>query len=245
MEIDIDSIQAYFNDPVAGDALLFTPFDDELKQLIQEVDESFDFPKEKNAEKGRRLEMLANYLLEHIKCLDVKHDLRTESNQIDQKVTLTGLAGFSPFLKEIGLNFIAECKNQRSTVNVGQVQKVGDLMQEHDVSFAVFFSKEKIAGKGWKDAEGKRKKLYCRNKSAIISFTFKELVDIEEKNLNFVTEMREKYEQLKFEINLDEVSVDEPDWHDDNERIKGVLSILERKGILTQQELTEKLQLIN
>ncbi|CAG7648682.1 hypothetical protein PAESOLCIP111_05660 [Paenibacillus solanacearum] len=75
------------------------------------------------------------------------------------------------------------------------------------VYIGIFFSRKKIAGDGWKDAEGRRKKIYCRKQKAIISFTFKELTELKEKELNLLTVMREKYERLKFQVEEDEVSV--------------------------------------
>ncbi|WP_218095372.1 hypothetical protein [Paenibacillus solanacearum] len=102
--------------------------------MLAAVEETFKWPRERNDEKGKRLEHLATYLLNRLKCVEVVHDLRIESNQIDHKVTLNFLAGFHPFLKEIGLNIISECKNQKASIDVGQVQKVGDLLDSHNVN---------------------------------------------------------------------------------------------------------------
>ncbi|MBY0001428.1 hypothetical protein H7S55_14715 [Priestia aryabhattai] len=242
-----DTIISYFQNPHLlrfSDEEFCKPLDSELDRLIDLVNESFDFPKEKNDEKGKRLEHLATYLLNRINCVEVIHDLRTESNQIDHKVTLGAFAPLHPFLNEIGLNFISECKNQKSKVNVGQVQKVANLIDDHTLKFGVFFSREGIAGKGWRDAEGKRKKIYCKNRWAIISFTFNELVEIKDQKLNMITEMRKKYESLKFEVDTDQISVDEQEWYEDVERVKTVLNILHEKGILTKEELSSKLLIL-
>lgn len=242
-----DTILSYFKNPELqkfSDDEFCNPLDEELDRLITLVDESFNFPKEKNDEKGKRLEHLATYLLNRIKFVEVIHDLRTESNQIDHKITLGAFAPLHPFLNEIGLNFISECKNQKSRVNVGQVQKVANLIDDHELNFGVFFSREGIAGKGWRDAEGKRKKIFCKNRWAIISFTFKELVEIKDKQLNMLTEMRKKYEALKFEVDTDQVALDDSEWYEDETSVKTVLNILHRKGILTEEELKNKLLII-
>lgn len=244
----IDELQSYLANPLLKDevdAWFCDKFDDELDSLIDLVNESFDFSGDRNAEKGKRLEKLATYILKKIKVVEVTEDLRTESNQIDQKVTLTALAPLHPFLNEIGLNFISECKNQKTKVDVGQVQKVANLIDDHGLKFGIFFSREPIAGKGWKDAEGKRRKIFCKNRWAIISFTFDELVEIKDKNLNIITEMRKKYESLKFEVDIDHVSIEEFEWYEDAERLKAVIYILHKKGILTEEEMNTKIQLIN
>lgn len=245
----VDTLTSFLEDPLLlqrlGDNTFCNLLDEEFDEHLKLVRETFDWPKERNNEKGKRLEHLGTYLLNRLKCVEVVHDLIIESNQIDHKITLTPLATFHPFLKEIGLNFISECKNQRSSIDVGQVQKVACLVEDHNLKFAVFFSRTKIAGKGWADAEGKRKKIYCRKQHAIINFTLDELEAIRNNNLNLLTEMRKKYEQLKFEVESDEVSISEPDWHEDPIRIKAVLEILHAKGFFTLDELQEKLSLIN
>ncbi|MFB5266284.1 hypothetical protein ACE41H_05720 [Paenibacillus enshidis] len=63
-------------------------------------------------------------------------------------------------------------------------------------------------------------------------------------NLNLLTEMRKKYEDLKFQVETDDLIIDSDDWIQNKDKVHTILKVLSHKGILTPDELKLKLELV-
>lgn len=137
--------------------------------------------------KGKALEELVRYLFEISGGIfKVKHNLLTNTNEIDDVITLTPmgktLLSSSLINKHLEL-FLGECKNYQKKVSVTYVGKFCSLLLTTNIKLGILFSYHGISGKNWNDASGLIKKFYLHKENendrfCIINFSIHEFESI-------------------------------------------------------------------
>lgn len=116
------------------------------------------------AEKGKSLEDIVTFLFKNsgdLFCVD--RNLRTSTNEIDQLLTLTpkGKVLCQHNLIDAKLEqFLAECKNYHTRINVTYVGKFCSLLLTTQTLLGILFSYHGVTGSGWNDGTGLIKKFY-------------------------------------------------------------------------------------
>lgn len=173
----------------------YCPMDfDKLDSMLVDVEASWATTGTKA--KGRTLEDVSVYLLSCVEPFDVTYDEHTPMNQIDGFIEVLAFKGNNLFLSEIGNYFIAECKNENDPVDIGQVEKVGAILHNHQWNFAVIFSRKNLTGAGkFEDAQAyvMTQKLLGKR---ILNLTYADLKAMSTTKSNFLTFLRRKNKEL-------------------------------------------------
>lgn len=150
-----------------------------------------------NSVKGTTLEQLSFYLLNCVIPFEVKHSVRTLTNQLENPVKVNPCIIPHPligYLVSNGGKLISECKNEAGPIGSKYVQKLAQIMDQHGAKFGVFFSREGFSGqKEDDDAEGVRKIIWFQNQRAIIAITEKDLEAIDKGEAIFLQLLWDKY----------------------------------------------------
>lgn len=152
----------------------------DIEQLIKTI-EGGSFRNTK--EQGDALESLTKITLQHIGLFEMFDNIHTSSNEIDFLCSLNsaGKTARAQGYIEFETDFLIECKNYSTKVDVTYVGKFASLLNSTSKNFGIVISKHGITGNGWNDALGLTKKLYLKSNILIISFTlsdFKKLNEI-------------------------------------------------------------------
>lgn len=173
----------------------YCPMDfDKLRFMLDEVKISWDT--NSTALKGRTLEDVAVYLLSSVEPFDVTYDESSPMNQIDGFIEVLAHKGYSPFFASIGQYFLAECKNVNDPVDIGQVEKVGEILDLHKYNLAVVFSRRNITGAGKFDAAQAYIVILRTHGKRILSITYPDLTAMVTSRTNFLTFLRNKDKEL-------------------------------------------------
>lgn len=190
----------------------------------------------RNQEKGAILEDFVVMLFERFQGATVKKNIRVADNETDVEVAFSDVA-INEFMRRYMMpKIICECKNKaQSSIDVGMVAKLAELIPLRESNLGVFFSINGIGGYGWRFGEGKRKKIFNKTRIAILSFRVEELrLLLEGKNL--LTMIKEKMNNL-----IDEVDDDSPDVPDTShmeysKRMKQIILHLEQCSLINNDE---------
>lgn len=169
----------------------------DFKSLVEEVEDSKKWPASRNHEKGKLFEKLIRLVLSRFSVGDTDSDFTVGDNQIDHEFKFID-DYITLFTEQIGRTIVCECKNEQSPVDVSYISKLIELCETRESRFGIFFSIVGLTGRGWIYAEGKRKKNFLRKKLGIISFSLKEIKELE--NSNLFTLIKNKYQNLIDEI---------------------------------------------
>lgn len=239
---DLRDILSNFTDdmfwiPFYNDEDLVKEFD----RRVLLVEESFNWPKERNKEKGNALEELVKFIFNRFENIDeIERDKHTIDNEIDIYIS------FNPnlmniFFQQIKGKILCECKNIKSSVDVGMVSKLSELCEKNNSGLGIFVSIKGLSkgtsGSMWKNAEGKRRKLYLVNKIPIISFTLDEIKLLKNEGMNFYTIIQQKVSYLIDEV--DDCSISLPNLSEESEYINYIyenIKYLEDKNLITRDE---------
>lgn len=178
-----------------------------LKEKIKDIDEGKT--KTSNTEKGEALERLVMLILEGVKCLEIKKNVRTSTNEIDLLVLLKQNGKIYRTQKIISEWFpddiLIECKNYKDAVGITYINKFHSLVKIiPDVKFGIFISNKGLKGnniKGWTSATGLIKKIalisrYTDKEPFILPINCKQIEDF---NYNFF----DWISQIKIDFLLD------------------------------------------
>lgn len=229
------------------DDMFWIPFYDD-EALVEEfdrkvllVEESFDWPKERNKEKGNALEELMKFIFSRFENIDeIERDRNTVDNEIDIYIS------FNPnlmniFFQGIKGKMLCECKNIKSSVDVGMVSKLSELCEKNNSGLGIFVSIKGLSkgtsGSLWKNAEGKRRKLYLVNKIPIISFTLDEVKLLKNEGVNFYTIIQQKVSYLVDEV--DDCTISLPKLSEETEYMNYLyenIKYLEKIELITNNE---------
>jgi len=126
-------------------------------------------PNELNRLKGKALEELVAYLFRVSgNIFEVKQNLRTSTNEIDQVFQLTQSGNFlmaNGIIDKRYKLFLGECKNYNKAVSVTYVGKFCSLMLSNGVKLGLLFSYHGLSGQGWSNASGLVKKFYLHKEN--------------------------------------------------------------------------------
>ncbi|MGL5330170.1 MAG: restriction endonuclease [Peptostreptococcaceae bacterium] len=210
----------------------------EFNKLIELIEDSKNWDRKRNHEKGKLLEELVKIIMSRFTILDqIKVNKSTKDNEMDIFVNFNDLIPI-PFLCSIKSKMICECKNWASkSIDVGMVSKLVELCEKNDAGLGIFISLKGLSGKGWQYAEGKRRKLYLSNKMPIISFTIDEIECLKYKGFNLLTMIKCKRQALIDEMEytggeLKEIESDFNFLENLNENIEN----LRRLNLINQEE---------
>ncbi|WP_281998501.1 hypothetical protein [Priestia flexa] len=212
-------------------------FDD----LVKEVQDSKNWPQERNHEKGKLLEKLVGLILNQFQVATIDSDFTIQDNQIDHEIIFHDQYNAN-FIKQVGSVAVCECKNEKSKVDVSYMAKLIELCECRNARFGIFVSLKGLTGKGWIHAEGKRKKNFLRKGIGIIHFTFDELKTL--KQNNFYTLMKHKFKLLVDEVDEEFDDIYDAGQHTKEEklsfdnRIKHNIKELLRLELITNDDYT-------
>lgn len=149
---------------------------------------------------GKPLERLANYLLSCIPGCRSRMRLRSKSTDYDVLGILEG--AFADFRSELGRYFLCECKDWSTPADFSALAKFSRVLDSSKTKFGILFSRNGITGSArTSDAERELLKIFQDRGVAIIVVTREDLEQIAQGE-NFVTMLRQKYEQVRFDLSL-------------------------------------------
>jgi hypothetical protein len=186
--------------PLSNEPDVESEFDD----LVRLVEESKNWGKERNHEKGKLLEKLMGLVLNRFTMANVKSDFSEQDNQIDHELEFLDIY-VTNFTKRAGHIAICECKNEKGKIDVSYMAKLIELCESRSATLGFFVSLNGLTGQGWIYADGKRKKNFLRKGIAILHFTFDEIKTL--KQNNFYTMFKNKFQNLIAEVDesLDDI----------------------------------------
>lgn len=144
--------------------------------LLSKIDSLENGVYNNTKEKGDALESLTRYMFESLLFFNTHQSLHTSSNEIDFMVTLSdpGNVAKAKGYMNIENEFLIECKNYKSKVNVEYVGKFASLLLAQSKELGIMVSIHGITGTGWNAAIGLCKKLYLKTGTLLISFTLED-----------------------------------------------------------------------
>lgn len=204
----LEQFQEYLK--MCSDDIIWKPFYndkesvDRFRYLIEKIEESKKWNKERNHEKGRLLEELVRFIMNRFSILrDISSNKSTTDNELDIFVNFNDIIPMT-FLTEVKSKILCECKNMKSSkIDVGMVSKLAEVCKKNNVGLGIFISINGLTGKGWQYAEGKRRKLYLSEKIPIISFKIDEIEKLQYEGYNMFTMIKAKKQELVDEMEYD------------------------------------------
>lgn len=154
-------------------------------------------------EKGTYFENFINDLIDKTRLYIRKCNVNTSTNEIDIRVELepgqSMLAEiYHSILKEVA--FI-ECKNYpKSKVNVTYIGKFYSLLKTSKKKLGIIISPNGLTGQECKDGHGLCKKIALKDDTNIISLTFDDLLQLNQKSLLMI--IKEKLIELEEDISI-------------------------------------------
>jgi hypothetical protein len=209
---------------------------EEFDKHIEIIEESQNWDRKLNWKKGGVLEDFAVFLFNRFQDVQVEKNKRPGDNETDIE-TQMGEKPKPLFIKQvIGQNIICECKNKKtSSVDVGMVSKLAEILPNRDCKFGIFISILGIGGYGWRYGEGKRKKIMYKERLPIISFTVDELKGLRN-GRNFYTMIKNKYRALLDEVDDDSADIPDVDHREYRKRINEFVEHLKKTSLLNEQD---------
>jgi len=126
--------------------------------------------------------------------------LRSKSTDYDVLGIVEG--AFTDFRSEVGRYFLCECKDWSTPTDFSALAKFCRVLDSTKTKFGILFSKNGITGAArTTDAERELLKMFQDRGVAIIVIDETDLKDILS-GMNFVTRLRHKYEQVRFDLSL-------------------------------------------
>ncbi|MGW9574292.1 restriction endonuclease, partial [Paenibacillus terrae] len=210
-----------------------------VKMFIDKIEESKTWTRSRNQEKGALLEDFAVFLFERFQNANVKKNRRPTDNEMDVEISLSEIA-LPQFMRDyLAPKIICECKNKaHSTVDVGMVAKLAELLPGRGSKIGIFISINGISGSGWRYGEGKRKKILIKDGIPIISFRVKELEKILQ-GKNFYTMIKEKINNLFDEVDDDSPDAPAMDHYEYKKRMNEIIFHLEKCHLINNEESQE------
>lgn len=182
----------------------------EYNKLFQDLNVNNSNDKCSTTIKGKSLEKIVCFILEHIGIFDVKKNFRTHTNELDQLLMLNNIGkGFlaSGLIDKRLEQIIGECKNYQNKVSVTYVGKLCSLLMTTDTKIGILFSYKGISGKKWDNACGLVRKFYlCKEKKedryCILDFNLEDFKRINE-GISILKIIEEKILSLQYDCNYE------------------------------------------
>lgn len=150
--------------------------------------------------RGKSLERLAHYLLSCIAGCRARMRLRSKSTDYDVLGVVEG--AFTDFRSEVGRYFLCECKDWNTPADFSALAKLCRVLDSTKTKFGILFSKNGITGTArTTDAERELLKMFQDRGVVIIVITEADLNQVV-RGENFITMLRQKYEQVRFDLSL-------------------------------------------
>lgn len=203
-----DSDEKRFREITRLDAHEMIEYDKLLAHLKLVHDENEQDKYDTN-EKGKALEDIVSFLLEHSSIFKLHRNIRSSTNEIDQLLILNSKGlGFQKagLLNLYGEHFLSECKNYQEKIGVTWIGKFFSLLQVTNARIGLLFSYHGLAGRhAWHSSLGLVKKFFLlkermEDRTYILDFNIKdfdkiaqghgllELIDAKIKALKFDTD---------------------------------------------------------
>lgn len=166
---------------------------------------------------GKALEDIVSFILKKSSVFEVKENIHTSSNEVDQLVLLnsTGKAFRNDgYLDVRGDYFLSECKNYEQKIGVTWPGKFYSLLNVQACKLGVLFSYKGLTGTGWNAATGLIKKLFLTKEKAedriyIIEFNVNDFEKIAN-GVSFLEILDAKMNELKTDTNFSHYITDHP-----------------------------------
>lgn len=168
---------------------------------------------ELNRKKGKLLENLAEILLNSADIFNVKTNIRDHTNEIDLLLTPSDYNRIHNIILPDYLqnDILIECKNYKDTIKVDWIGKFSSLLNTHKVNLGIIFSYKSLAGKNeWQSSKGLTKKIFLAENKVIININFSDIELILSKKKNIVELIKDKYEELKHQVDYNKYIVPHP-----------------------------------
>lgn len=168
--------------------------------------------------KGKALETLVTHLLDYSGGLfEVKENLRTHTNEIDQLFTLSekGKVLLSNGLINTRLDtFLGECKNYGKSIDVTYTGKFCSLILTNGVKLGILFSYHGITGSGWTYGSGLLRKFYLHkereeDRYCVIDFNIEDFQSISAGN-DILSIVDAKLDALRFDTDFNKFLTKHP-----------------------------------
>jgi hypothetical protein len=147
---------------------------------------------------GKALENLADYLLS---CIPGCRTARRKSSYSTDYDIVCSLEGPNvDFRSDFGRYFICECKDWRSPAGFTELAKFARVLDSIKARFGILFSREGISGQvGTTDARREQVKVF-QDRGLVIVVVDRADIQFVSKGGNFITLLREKYEQVRLDL---------------------------------------------
>ncbi|MED1602649.1 acetylglutamate semialdehyde dehydrogenase [Alkalihalophilus marmarensis] len=169
-----------------------------------------------NAQKGKALENIVTFLLEKSTVFDVKNNIRSTTNEIDQLITINAKGRRfreKGFLDLTDNTLLSECKNYKDKVSVTWVGKFASLIYTSQVKIGLLFSYHGLTGNNWSAATGLTKKIFLgspeEKKIYILDFNISDFKKIEEGS-NLLELIRLKMISIQNDVQFDNLITPHP-----------------------------------
>ncbi|MFB5249626.1 acetylglutamate semialdehyde dehydrogenase [Bacillus mycoides] len=170
-----------------------------------------------NQDIGKALEDIVSFILKKSSVFEVKENIHTSSNEVDQLVLLnsTGKAFQNAgYLDVRGEYFLSECKNYQGKIGVTWPGKFYSLLSVQACKLGVLFSYNGLTGTGWNAAAGLIKKLFLtkeklEDRTYIIEFNVNDFNKIAD-GVSFLEILEAKVKELKTGTNFSHFITDHP-----------------------------------
>ncbi|MEI4801291.1 acetylglutamate semialdehyde dehydrogenase [Bacillus sp. FJAT-51639] len=170
-----------------------------------------------NKEIGKSLEDIVSFILNKSSVFEVKENIHTSSNEVDQLVLLNSTGKEfqrEGYLDIRGEHFLSECKNYDGKIGVTWPGKFYSLLSVQSCKLGILFSYKGLTGTGWNDAVGLTKKLFLtreriEDKIYIIEFNIQDFDDIAN-GLSFLEILEAKINALKTDTNFSHFITNHP-----------------------------------
>ena len=159
-----------------------------LRYLLQQLGKS----------KGKALERMAHYLIEAMP--GCRALIRKRSRSTDYDVVGIVEGEFTDFRSEIGRYFLCECKDWKKPADFTAFAKFCRVLDSTKTRFGILFSSQGISGKKrTTDAERELLKVF-QDRGVVIIVIEKSDLQAIVRGTSFVTLLRQKYEQVRFDL---------------------------------------------
>lgn len=163
---DIDKVITYLKEyaNALNELQAMSPKEQEMLEKKYQDFIKINSSKESTLKKGKALEKLVETMLNSTHLFDIKTNIRTTTNEIDDVVIANTTAEIlinNGILNKMYSLFLGECKDYKRTIPVTFVGKFYSLMNTSSIKLGIMFSAKGISGKGeWSDGKGLCKKIY-------------------------------------------------------------------------------------
>ena len=144
------------------------------------------------------------YILKATNIFRCVKNIRTSTNEIDIRAEFTvpaqDIANYYHFDKRLTL--FLECKNYpHKNVDVTYIGKFYSLLSTSNKEFGIIVSPNGLTGSSWSDGHGFCKKIAIKHNVKMLSLTYQDLLNLNEKSL--FTILKEKIIELEENFEID------------------------------------------